>query len=347
MRNVLHGCIAGLTLMLVVGLVQAAQGILKDDHPQQYRVRQGDNLWSIGGLFLENPWQWPQIWHNNPDIENPHLIFPGDTVSLINIDGQQRLTITARGDASRTIKLSPKVRSTPLDSAIPAIPLEKINSFLRNNRILEVGKELETAPYVIATHQDQVISGTGDQIYARGEFKNGYEDAYGIYRRGDPVFDPDSGEVLGVIAQEIGAVKVRKITGDIATLKVTGSREEIRIGDRLLPSEERRLAPVFYPKEPEAVVSGRILGVDSGVTSIGKFNNVLINLGVRDGMKEGDVLAIYRQLKIVDKIRKEEIRLPAERVGLLMVYRPFDKISYAIVMEAQQPLKIGDMIKNP
>ncbi len=347
MRRSLLGYVLGLALLLVTGQVLASAELLKDDHPQKYRVRKGDTLWSIAGEFLHNPWQWQDVWRNNPQIHNPHLIFPGDTISLIYIDGDPWLTVSRRGDASRTIKMSPKIRSTPLNSAISAIPLDKINSFLRNNRILELGKELDSSPYVISTHHDQVISGIGDQIYARGSFESGYEKAYGLYRKGEPVFDPDSQEILGIIARDVGAVDVKKVTGDIATLRVTQSREEIRIGDYLLPSEERRLAPVFYPKEPDLQVSGRILTVDSGVASIGKYNSVLLNLGSRDGMKEGDVLAIYRQLETVDKIKQEKVRLPAERVGLLMVYRPFEKLSYGLIMEAGQPLKISDVVRNP
>ena len=347
MNRSLLGYVLGLVLLFATGQVLASAELLKDDHPLKYRVRKGDTLWSIAGKFLDNPWQWQDVWRNNPQINNPHLIFPGDTISLIYIDGEPWLTVSRRGDASRTIKMSPKIRSKPLDSAIPAIPLDKINSFLRNNRILDPGKELDSSPYVIATHHDQVISGIGDQIYARGSFESGYEKAYGIYRKGDLVFDPDSQEVLGVIARDVGAVDVKKVTGDVATLRVTQSREEIRIGDHLLPSEERRLAPVFYPKEPDLQVSGRIINVDSGVASIGKLNSVLVNLGIRDGMKEGDVLAIYRQIEIVDKIKNEKVRLPAERVGLFMVYRSFEKLSYGLVMEANQPLKVGDVVRNP
>mgnify|MGYP002715740889 CR=1 FL=1 len=162
-----------LALLLVAagGLAQAglvqAEVQLKDGHPDRYTVVKGDTLWDISGKFLSLPWKWPELWHANPQIENPHLIYPGDTLSLVYIDGQPRLMLN-RGASRGTIKLSPKVRSTPMAEAIPTIPLEAINSFLLSNRIVNSAEEFAAQPYIVAGRQESVIAGAGDRIYGRG-----------------------------------------------------------------------------------------------------------------------------------------------------------------------------------
>ncbi|MCL6414259.1 LysM peptidoglycan-binding domain-containing protein [Aestuariirhabdus sp. Z084] len=324
----------------------AADGPMKNGHPDTYEVVKGDTLWDISNSFLNSPWLWPEIWHANPQIENPHLIYPGDVISLVYIDGKPRLTVTSRGEASRTIKLGPKVRSTPIDSVIPAIPLDKINSLLKRSRVVASAEVLTGAPYIVTAAQERVVSGVDDTIYARGNFDSNAP-AYGIYRQGDIIIDPKTKEALGVMAVDLGAADVKQIRGEIATLLVTRSESEIRAGDRLLESEERRIDSTFYPSAPEAAIDGEIVGVAGGISQIGQFDNVLVNRGDREGLKPGNILAINRKLTVIDEKRKEQVTMPAHRVGLLMIFKTFEKVSFGIVLETTEPLLVGDQLENP
>ena len=335
----------GLVLLSMSVLVQAQESVFKDNHPQQYEVVKGDTLWGIAGRFLNLPWKWPEIWHANPQINNPHLIYPGDIISLIYIDGQPRLTVS-RGQGA-TIKLSPTVRATPMAEAIQTIPLEAINAFLNAGRILESSAELEAAPYVIGGEAESVVAGAGNRIYARGNIDEDVP-AYGLYRKGKVYTDPETGEVLGLHAQEIGNVAVLATERDIATLMVDRSRQEVRIGDRLLETEERAVSSTFFPSDPDTDVEGLILDVPNGVTQIGQYDVVILNKGERDGLKEGNVLAIYKTGELVrDRVQNERVRLPDERAGLLMVFRVYDRMSYGIVLNAQRQLAIMDKVRNP
>ncbi|SFQ85358.1 Nucleoid-associated protein YgaU, contains BON and LysM domains [Halopseudomonas formosensis] len=335
----------GLMLLGVSVLVQAQESVFKENHPQQYEVVKGDTLWGIAGRFLNLPWKWPEIWHANPQINNPHLIYPGDIISLVYIDGQPRLMVN-RGQGG-TIRLSPTVRTTPMAEAIPTIPLEAINAFLNAGRILDDADALEAAPYIIGGEAESVVAGAGNKVYARGEVDEAVP-AYGLYRRGKAYTDPQTGEFLGLHAQEIGNVQVLATEGDITTLMVNRSRQEVRIGDRLLETEERAVSSTFFPSDPEGQVDGLILDVPNGVTQIGQYDVVILNKGARDNLKEGNVLAIYKTGELVrDRIQNERVRLPDERAGLLMVFRVYDRMSYGIVLNAQRQLAIMDKVRNP
>jgi nucleoid-associated protein YgaU len=333
-------------LLLATGLLAYAQeSVFREGHPQSYTVVKGDTLWDISGRFLSQPWKWPEIWHANPQIANPHLIYPGDVISLVYIDGQPRLTVN-RGPAG-TIVLSPTVRSRPVAEAIPTIPLEAINAFLRAGRIVDGPDQLERAPYVIGGEAESVIAGAGNRIYARGEIEEGVP-AFGIYRRGTAYSDPVTGEFLGIHAQDIGNANVVAQERDIVTLNVTRSHQEVRIGDRLMSTEERAVASTFFPSDPDQKIDGLILDVPGGVTQIGQYNVVLLNKGARDGLREGNVLAIYKTGELVrDRIQNQQVRLPDERAGMLMVFRTYERMSYGIVLNASRQLAIMDKVRNP
>jgi len=334
-----------LLLLAAAGLAQA-EVQLKDGHPQNYTVVRGDTLWDISGKFLSEPWKWPEIWHANPQIENPHLIYPGDTLSLVYVDGQPRLMLN-RGESRGTIKLSPKVRSTPMAEAIPAIPLEAINSFLLTNRIVDTPEEFQTAPYVVAGNAERVISGNGDRIYVRGAFPNS-ELVYGIFRQGKTYTDPETKEFLGINADDIGSAERIAEEGDIATLSLSRTTQEVRLGDRLFATEERAVNSTFMPGAPEKEVNGVILDVPRGVTQVGQFDVVTINRGTRDGLTEGNVLAIYKTGETVrDRVTGESVKIPDERSGLLMVFRTYDKLSYGLVLAATRSLALMDKVRNP
>lgn len=350
MKRFLHGVFLG----LLAWSSFAANVVLKDGHPNEYVVKKGDTLWDISSTFLSEPWYWPEIWHMNPEVENPHLIFPGDVLRLVYVDGKPRIT-AQRGDASRTVVMSPsdddgrmkpRVRTTPIDNAIPAIPLDKINAFLSRSRIIE-DDTLDKAPYVIAGGSGRILSGAGDRLYARGTFDQG-ETIYGIYRPGQVFQDPQTKETLGIEAIDIGGGKAVAFNGDVATIQMNSSREEIRVKDRLLPHNERKVTATFMPSAPQETIDGLIVGVEGGVTQVGTMDIVILNKGEREGLEVGNVLAIYKAGEVVrDQVNNDLVQLPDVRSGLLMVFRTFDKMSYAIVLNANQPLEVLDKVRNP
>jgi nucleoid-associated protein YgaU len=325
---------------------------LRPDHPQTYTVVKGDTLWDISGRFLERPWLWPELWEVNPQIENPHLIYPGDQIALVYVDGQPRLSLT-RGEGGRTYrmtpsdsqKLEPRVRATPLESAIPTIRLDAIQSFLVQNRIIEPA-ELLAAPYVVEGESERLVLGAGDRVYVRGSLVD--EQSFSIVRRGPVYVDPVTEEILGQEATYIGLALAVAQDGEIATMNVSTTREEVQIGDRVLPTEERRVDSTFFPSAPDSTIDGQIISVFGGVTQVGQYDVVVINRGLREGLDTGHVLAIYKRGALArDRIAGDQIRLPSERAGLLMVFRSFDKLAYGLVLEAERPLATGDEVRNP
>ncbi len=334
-----------LLLLAASGLAQA-EVQLKEGHPDRYTVVQGDTLWDISGKFLSEPWKWPEIWHANPQVENPHLIYPGDQLSLTYVDGQPRLTLN-RGASRGTIKLSPQIRSTPMAQAIPTIPLEAINSFLLKNRIVNSDEDFTKANYVVAGTAERVVSGAGDRIYARGIFDEQHP-VYGIFRQGRTYTDPDTKEFLGINADDIGAGQVIAEEDGVATLTLSRTTQEVRNGDRLFPTEERPVNSTFMPSAPTNEIRGLILDVPRGVSQIGQFDVVTLNKGKRDGLVEGNVLAVYKTSETVrDRVTGEQVKIPDERAGLLMVFHTYDKLSYGLVLQATRQLETMDKIRNP
>lgn len=353
MKINVSGIAAALVLSVICVLAShAADERFRDDFPERYIVKKGDTLWGISSNFLKSPWLWPEIWHANAQIENPHLIFPGDVISLVYIDGQPRLTVnrTTRLSPSGTDKLSPQIRVSSIDDAIPAIPLDEINSWLLRNRVVDQGV-LEAAPYVIAGQEQRLILGSGDRLYGRGQFANNIPN-YGIYRKGNNYVDPDSKEILGVQAIDVGGANMRALDEDVATLSVTRSTGDVRIGDRILPTAERVIEPTFFPSEPEQEIKGKIIGVEGGVSQVGLLDVIAINRGEREGLEPGNVLSIYKRGAVVKdpyaKKRKDRtVYLPDERAGLMMIFQTFDKMSLALVLKADRGIKVGDYARQP
>ncbi len=336
----------------LIGVAMQASAVeLKPGHPDVYPVKEGDTLWNISSAFLNDPWLWPELWQVNPQIENPHLIYPGDLIKLVYIDGKPALTLergtrTITYKKGDTIKLTPQVRVENLASVIPAIPLEHIQSFLVNNRVL-TKEEIENSPYILAGDEQHIVMGLGDYIYGRGDWSEPHQ-AYGIYRQGPAYVDPQTKEMLGIAALDMGMARFENADSDVARFKVTASREDMRPGDRLIPTEERKVDSVFYPKSPAGDVSGQIIHVFSGVRNVSQYDVVVLNLGDRDGISIGDVLAVYGKGEVVkDRVTKELVKLPDERRGILMVFRTFEKVSYGLILRAEAPLKVLDVVKNP
>ena len=335
-------CMLLLSLFFSAWLQAAVE--LNENAPETYIVKKGDTLWGISGMYLQKPWLWPQLWDANPQIDNPHLIYPGDELYLVWVDGQPKLRMR-RG---RDVKLTPTMRVTPLDLAIPIIPLDEIGPWLKWSRIVNAG-ELEDAAYIVSGSQGHLLSAPGDQVYGRGNFPDG-EKAYGIYRPGDAYHDPMTGELLGYQAQDIGnATLLSSNKQEVVDLEITRITEEVRITDRLLPMREQVLDASFHPRAPEATIeNGFMIAVPGGVTQIGTSDIVVLNKGQRDGLEVGQVLAVYQAGEVVfDQLAQENVQLPDVRAGLAMVFSVFDKASYAIVLKSDKPLKVGDKVKNP
>ncbi|MGC8119661.1 LysM peptidoglycan-binding domain-containing protein [Marinobacter sp. VGCF2001] len=338
MRKLLYALAA--SALLFTSWAQA-QPELRSDHPERYTVVKGDTLWDISGRFLNNPWYWPEIWHVNPQVANPHLIYPGDRLALVYIDGKPRITKVASNDV---VKLSPQIRAESIDTPIPAIPLDAIASFLTDTRIVSP-EQINGAPYVLEGEDGRIITGAGDRIYARGEKP---ADRVGIFRRSKEFVDPDTGEFLGLEARSIARGNINAVNGDVLTVGLTKSSEEVRIGDRLLVNEDRRLTTSFVPSSPDSEIEGKMISVDGGVNQIGQFNVVAINRGEREGLEAGNVLAVLKAGNMVrDPVTGETIELPSERAGLLMVFQAYEKMSYGLVLQATRPLAVGDKVTNP
>ncbi len=336
-----------LGFMLLVSAAISTQGaeqhqLLNEDIPDQYEVEKGDTLWDIAAIFLRDPWMWPEIRHANQQIDNPHLIHPGDLISLVYIDGKPRLQV----NRSREYKLSPQIRTIDHQQAVAALPLDTIDNFLSKSLVTS-SAELNAAPYVLGGYERRLLMGMGDDFYARGDFTDNQLN-YGIYRRGDPYIEPSTGEVLGLRAEDVGSAKVKAVKDSIATLGATRSVGEIRFKDRLLSHEQRSLVSSFYPRAPKDKVAGVVLNVEGGVRNAGALDVVALNRGNRDGLQAGDTLAIYKEGEMIkDRIADERIRLPDERIGLLMVFSTYEKMSFGLVMQADRQLDIGDLVRNP
>ncbi|QXH62060.1 peptidoglycan-binding protein [Pseudomonas azerbaijanorientalis] len=246
-----------------------------------------------------------------------------------------------------TIKLSPQVRSSPVTEVIPGIALKSINSFLLSNRIVDKAEDFTKAPYIVAGDSERVLSGAGDRIFARGHFDPA-KPAYGIFRQGKVYTDPQSKEILGINADDIGGGDVVAIEGDVATLELQRTTQEVRLGDRLFSGEEHAINSNFMPRAPSHEINGLIIDVPRGVTQIGELDVVTLNKGQRDGLVEGNLLAVMKTGETVrDRITGQPLKIPDERAGLLMVFRTYDKLSYGLVLSASRSLSVMDKVRNP
>lgn len=329
--------------------------VFKPDYPERYVVKRGDTLWDIAGRFLKDPWLWPKVWHINPEIRNPHLIYPGDVIVLYHdADGEPYLTLEGSGGVSEprdreATRLSPRERYEPIDKAIPTIPRSVIAPFLQRPRV--IGKdELDDAPYIVSSYEGHLISGTDNKIYVR-DIEDEAIGRYEVVRPGRVYKDPETGETLGYEVLRLAEARViRGKTGadDVTTLNIDRARQEVLNGDHLMPAEEEALDFNFFPRPPEEEVNGHIIAVHNGLSQIGQHNVVILSRGARDGLESGHVLAIYQDGGTArDPVNRRSVELPDERAGILMVFRTYEKVSYALVMEANRALHVKDRVTNP
>jgi hypothetical protein len=362
--------------------VAATSADMRDGAPDRYTVQKGDTLWGISGRYLKEPWRWPELWKMNQEqLKNPHLIYPGDVIVLDRSSGEPRLSLVQLG----TTKLQPKIRSEASpSSAVPSILPSVIEPFL--SKPMVVGEnELDAAPRIVATADDRVTLGPGDRAFVQGITKD-KGDQWQIFRRGDPLVDPENNQILGYEAVYLGEAQVRQ-HGNVATIEITKSVQEIYRNDRLLPLGKQTPVFAYVPQPPKSPVKGRIISTYGGLQETGPLSIVTLSKGSRDGLQVGTVLAIersqtsarysqrtaplfgregpsgsdaprtYYSEKILPRAtlieqgevitNKDIAQLPDQRYGLVMVFRTFDRASFALVMEASRPVTVSDYVTNP
>ena len=338
-------------IVLCVALVAQAQNLaLKPDYPEQYVVQPGDTLWDISALFLQDPWLWPEIWHINTQVANPHLIYPGDILRLVFVDGQPRLmpvsdmsTVPAN---DRVVRMTPQMTSIAREEAIASIPLEDIREFFKLTRVIDEDTA-KMAPYMVAGPERRIMIGEGDILYARGAMTPGVG-VYQIFRVGDKYRDPETRTVLSIRAELMGTARFESQGEEVAKLTVTGSTSEIIPGDILLPLEQDNLDPVLYPKVPDTEIHALIIAVEGGVNHIGQLDVVAINRGLNGGVTNGTVLAVMeRGEEVRDRIGGGTVQLPDERAGVLIVFKSLPQMSFGLILEAEKPLAVGSPLTNP
>ena len=331
-------------VILSCSIVAAEDVVLNPAHPDRYVVVKGDTLWDISARFLRDPWLWPDVWYVNPQIENPHLIYPGDVISLTYVDGKPRLMLERGG----VVKLSPEMRSSPVDSAIPTIPIDAIRPFLTRSYVLDK-ETLDNAPYVVSFGNEHMLGSTNVKAYVRS-IEDDQQTRFEVVHPGGAYKDGDTGEILGYQAQYVGEGTLQR-TGDPATVLLTRMALETVIGDRLIPINEELALNAFYPKAPDGPVNGSIIAVLNGVDQIGQYNVVVLDRGANDGLIPGDVLTINHRGRLIrDTVAErggETVRLPDEPAGNLMVFRTFERVSFALVMHATRSIHVLDRVLNP
>jgi len=348
---------------------------IRTDAPDRYTVRKGDTLWGISGKFFREPWRWPEIWRLNKDeIRNPHLIYPGDVVVLDRVTG--RLTIQ---------RLEPRVREERLaGEAIPSIPPKLIEPFLTRPLVIEWGG-LDKAPEIVATELGRYNVGQGGKVYANGLSKSD-EQLWYVYRQGKPIIDPDTGKTLGFEAVNLGVARVTK-RGEPSTLVITSGTREITRGDRLvavgpsvvfnyiprkpdrmIDARIARISDSEFDTRSEVYGERELRGEDpwayAAEDKLGTFRReagplqiVILNKGAADGVELGNVLALYRSVTLsfdksvgpyyMGRPRPENVTLPEERYGLVFVFRTFQHVSFALVVQSSEPVTPRDVARTP
>lgn len=344
LKNILRALVAGVIWAATLG-VAFANVTVKDSYPDVYYVKPGDTLWDISGKFLHQPWRWPEIWHSNTQIHNPHLIYPGDRISLRYVDGKPQLVVNG-GD---TVKLSPGVRVEDLQAPIPTIPMDAIQTFLKEALVL-TAREVEEAPYILGGQNRRVIFGQGDVVHVRDP-KNRWQElanTYGIYRVGHRYVDENTNEILGYEAIKIGEASVQDKNQDVVSMLVRKSEEEIRAGDKIFMVPSRELTAGLYPQAPEEKIEGEIIRLFGRLTSVARHDVVVVNRGAREGLEVGNVLETYQRGENVrDPQRAEVVRLPDTKSGLLVLFSVFEKVSFGLVMESYLPIYKSDAVRSP
>ena len=329
--------------------------------PDEYVVKKGDTLWDISAVFLRDPWYWPEIWYVNPQVSNPHLIYPGDVLHLVYVDGKPRITME-RGD---TVHLSPQLRSERLENAIPAIPYDILMDFVGRPQILSKD-EVKDAPYVVGIRDRHLVGANENEVYGRGLHSAQPESRFNILHVGDKLRDPDDGDVLGYMAYYAGTGEViqadnrdgKEDRDRLTHFRVVETGREILQGDKLFPAETD-FGNAFVPSAPtDRDLDGQVIAVHDGVFVAGKYQVLALNRGKKHGLAPGNVVAVFqRGEEIRDRYsgtswrnlstNYEKVQLPSERNASVMVFKVYDRMSYGLVMESTSSITVGDWLKHP
>jgi hypothetical protein len=342
---------------------------LAPDAPDRYVVKKGDTLWDIAGVFLRDPWYWPEIWYVNPEIRNPHLIYPGDVLNLVYVDGKPRITLESAG----ATRLSPQVRTEPLSGAIRAIPYDLLMDFVGRPNLLDKD-QVKKAPYVVGMRDRHIVGSNQNEIYGRGLDNPAAGSRFNIVNVGEELRDPDDGDLLGYIGHFAGVGEVIQNTGavvpgedsifsmkreeDLTHLRVVDSGREIMQGDKLLPAKVDIGDDFVISAPQDEGVLGQVIAITDGVYVAGKYQVVALNRGKRHGLAPGNALGVfYRGEEIRDRYNRENwaaytanydrVRLPDERSATVLVFQVYDRMSYALVVESSQVVRRGDFVAHP
>jgi LysM repeat protein len=323
--------------------------------PMHYTVKPGDTLWGIASMYLKDPWLWPEVWVINPQVANPHLIYPGDTLALAyGAGGRPQVTLERAG----SVRLDPRLRSAPLDGSIPTIPYAAIAAFLSRPTVM-TSEEIRRAPYVLAFRDMHETAGAGNEVYIRNLGAGANENArFAVIHIAGPLRDPDDGKVVGYEGIYTATALVRRPGDPAKALLIDPARETLR-GDRLLSSDTSETPANFVPHAPANNIRGRILDVIAGTAVVGTYDVVVINRGKRHGIEPGNVLHVESEGDVVQDIFRNgheignnapfapHVRLPDERSGTVLVFKVFDRVSYALVVGASDVMYVGDLVTSP
>ena len=342
---------------------------IAENAPERYVVKKGDTLWDISAMYLKDPWYWPEIWYVNPAIANPHLIYPGDVLYFSYVDGKPRVTVEQAG----AVRLSPQVRTSPLDGAIRAIPYDLLMDFVGRPSLLDK-KQIKDAPYVVGMRDRHIVGSDQNEIYGRGLENPAPGSRYNIIAVGEKLYDPDDGDLLGYTGHFAGIGEVIQTSGavvpgdksifsmereeDLAHLRVVETGREILQGDKLFPANVDIGEDFVISAPSNQDVLGQIIAIVDGVYVAGKYQVVALNRGSRDGLKPGNALGVfYRGELIRDRYNRldwmsftanyEKVRLPDERSATVLVFQVYERMSYALVVESSQVIRRGDFIAHP
>ncbi len=337
---------------------------LKEGHPDSYVVKKGDTLWDISGHFLRKPWLWPRLWQVNPQVQDPHWIYPGDVLNLVWVNGEPRLTQGHPGQ-KRQIKLSPKVRIEAKYSPVPTINLAAISAFLRSDHILPANSKLDEMPYIWGNNSNDKAMLETQTLYVKGSLVSGQQ--YGVYRPGDVYKDSKSGDILGQRAIMTGVVTAGAAHPDgITEVLLTKNMKDVQQGDRVLPLPEQENLDAYFTLQPAALQgTGEIIAMSGDSSVAGKYEVVFLNKGLKDGVKSGQVFAILKPgvavtgnsadtlaYKLISTEGQKAFsgdsqRLPDEQVGEAMAFKIYDRVSLALILRANDQIRTGFLVGNP
>ncbi len=366
----------GLGALLWLTTAWAAEVNIRENSPTEYTVVEGDTLWDIAGMFLEEPWLWPEVWQINPQIENPDLIYPGDVIELTYVDGNPVLRLSRNDSTSdsasdsasavpgsvRTVRLSPQVRRAPLNGPIAAIPLDVIEAYLSGNTVVSEDT-YDNAPYILGGREGLTLLSTGVEALARGTWVDGVA-LYDVVRRGRDLEDPDTGDELGIEGLQVGTATLVRSDDDEGVLIITSNTQEIRGGDRLIPQVDITLTDSYLPQPPAFAVDAAIVSIGTGRTFGGVYDTLTLNVGANDRIEVGHLLTVQAPEEVFDdqvgkrnpwqrikhafgRENSNEVTFSGKNVASILIYRVSDDTSMGVILDTSREVRMDDRVVTP